>query len=108
MFFQHTPIGTAEPLDLWFSRTPSLWSRYQQRGQNKPPHRLWLVQPESAPDPKTPAAHDVAVQDRKIPKISPATNFNMTTSSGTKADFWLLEPDFWAGAMDFARGLTGY
>ncbi len=40
---------------------------------------LLTVQPESVPDPKTPAAQDVAVNDRKIPKISPAINFNMTT-----------------------------
>jgi hypothetical protein len=38
---------------------------------------LLTVQPESVPDPKTPAAHDVAASDKKIPKISPARNFNM-------------------------------
>jgi hypothetical protein len=38
---------------------------------------LVTVQPESVPDPKTPAAQDVAASDKKNPKISPARNLNM-------------------------------
>jgi hypothetical protein len=38
---------------------------------------LFTVHPESVPDPKTPAAQDVAVNDKKIPKISPAINLIM-------------------------------
>ena len=37
-------------------------------------------QPESVPDPKTPAAQDVAANDKKVPKISPAINFTMRPS----------------------------
>src|ERR1700730_10970410 len=36
---QHTLIGTADPLHLWFRRTQSLWSPYQPTDQNKPLHR---------------------------------------------------------------------